>query len=159
MNPENIEWDQVINKKALGVDNCDLGMVYRVTPEFVLTKRVLADQKFLKIPKKFGVSFNGYKVIFNLQEYEISSFHDKETMLDEEQLISPNDTAIGTKENVPHEISEINQTKETKPNQQLVYEELVIEQKRLSKPQKISYDELKSNDKVNITLKRKVNTD
>lgn len=152
MNPENIEWDQVINKKARGIDECDLGKVQRVTPEFVLTKRGLADKKLLKIPKKLGISFDGSNVIFRLQEYDISSFEIKETELDEES-IAPRETA-STKENILNEKSEINQT-ETK-HLQLIYEELVIEQKRLSKPQKINYDELQSNDKINIPLKREV---
>lgn len=152
MNPENIEWDQVINKKARGIDECDLGKVQRVTPEFVLTKRGLADKKLLKIPKKLGISFDGSNVIFRLQEYDISSFEIKETELDEES-IAPRETA-STKENILNEKSEINQT-ETKLLQ-LIYEELVIEQKRLSKPQKINYDELQSNDKINIPLKREV---
>jgi hypothetical protein len=155
MNPENIEWDQVINKKARGIDECDLGKVQRVTPEFVLTKKGLADKKLLKIPKKLALSFDGSKVIFRLQEYDISSFEIKETELDEES-IAARETPVSTKENILNEKSEINQTEETKPNLQLIYEELVIEQKRLSKPQKINYDEPQSNNKINIPLKREV---
>lgn len=155
MDPENIQWDQIINKKARGVDEYDLGEVQGVTPQYVLTRTEVADKKLFQIPKKLVISFDGNKIIFNLNEYDANSFYLKETKLVEEQIIpSSHETTETINENILYEKVTKAPTKEIQANIQLVYEELVIEQKRLSKPQKISEDDMQSSSKMSVALKR-----
>ena len=153
MDPEDMQWEKVLNKKAIGIDEYDLGEVQEVMSEYIVARRH-TDKKLFQVPKKLVLSFDGNIVIFNLNEHDAKSFQLKETKLVKERTIPSLETTETTQENMLYEkVAKAPTEETTQPNVQILYEELVIEQKRLSKPQIIT-DDISSNSKVNVLLKR-----
>lgn len=142
-----IQWDQVTKKKAKSIDEFDLGEIQEVTSEYVVIYNVPQKKKF-QIPRRMAKSFDGKKIIFGLSEFDANSLYviGKES----DQLSAASDSNKPSKSHSnprrlqPRVIKE--SIKKTKRRQdiELTHEELVIEQKRLSKPQEIIVQDLDS---------------
>lgn len=64
----NIKWSEVIKKKAIGIDNYDLGEVQEISEDYVITQRGLVDKTKFIIPKKLSSNFGGNNLHFNIRE-------------------------------------------------------------------------------------------
>lgn len=141
-----IQWDQVAKKKAKSIDEFDLGEIQEVTSEYVVIYNVPQKKKF-QIPRRMAKSFDGKKIIFGLSEFDANSLYviGKES----DQLSAASDSNKPSKShNNPRRLQRrvikesIKKTK--RQDVELTHEELVIEQKRLSKPQEINVQDLDS---------------
>lgn len=158
MEHENIKWDQIAKKEAIGIDDYDLGEVQEVRSEYVLTQKGLVDKKLFQIPKELAVRFDGSKIIFRLSEADANSF----SLMEKSDL--DNETTIpvieersepAKKENVVEAKIVKEPIKETKQvDVQLTHEELVIERKRLAEPRKTDEEPVQSRTEIKIRLKR-----
>ena len=136
-----IQWDQVTKKKAKSIDELDLGEIQEVTSEYVVIYNI-HEKKMFQIPRRMAKSFDGNKIVFGLSESDANSLYviGKES----DQLSATSDSNKPSKSHSnprrlqPRVIKE--SIKKTKRRQdiELTHEELVIEQKRLSKPQEIN---------------------
>ena len=141
-----IQWDQVAKKKAKSIDEFDLGEIQEVASEYVVTHNV-HEKKMFQIPKRMARSFDGNNIVFDLSESDAKSLYviGKES----DHLSNASGTAKPTRSHnnprrlQPRVIKEsIKQTK--RQNIELTHEELVIEQKRLSKPHEINVQDSNS---------------
>ena len=57
-------WDDIIKKEALGINDYDLGEVHEVEPEIVVTKKGVVDKDKFYLPKSLVERFDGDKVWF-----------------------------------------------------------------------------------------------
>ena len=50
----NIDWNEIINKEARGIDDADFGKVQSVESEYVSTQKGIFNKEFFSFSKKFG---------------------------------------------------------------------------------------------------------
>jgi hypothetical protein len=69
-----IDWDEVIDKKARGIDDYDLGEVQEVRDNVVVTqKSIIVKDKFY-LTKRLADRFDGLYLWFNITEKEAQEF-------------------------------------------------------------------------------------
>ena len=70
----NINWDEVIDKKACGIDDYDLGEVVELQENVVVTQKGILDKDKFYITKRLVDRFDGLYLWFNLTEVEAQEF-------------------------------------------------------------------------------------
>ena len=70
----NINWDEVINKKARGIDDYDLGEVQEVQDNVVVTQKGIIDKDRFYLTKRLVDRFDGLYLWFNITEVEAQEF-------------------------------------------------------------------------------------
>lgn len=156
MESKDIQWDQVTKKQARGINDYDFGEIQEVASEYVITHKGLSDQKIFQLPKRRAKSFDGNKITFHILESEANSF-----LVVDEELVNKVSTPVSDETLETTKEQNILQIKDTKVpieeakkiDIELMHEELVIEQKRLSKPMEIDENDTDSNFQIKIPLK------
>jgi Domain of unknown function (DUF2382) len=135
-----IQWDQVAKKKAKTIDEFDLGEIQEVTSEYVMTFKV-HEKKMFQLPKRMAKSFDGNIIVFDLSESDANSLYVIKKESDHLSNSSDSNRPTKSRNNPPRLQPRVikESLKKTKHHDiELTHEELVIEQKRLSKPQEIN---------------------
>lgn len=145
-----IQWNQVAKKKAMSIDEFDLGEIQEVTSEYVVTYNIY-EKKMFQIPKRMAKSFDGNKIVFGLSESDANSLYvigkESDHLSNALDSNKPRKSHNNPRRLQPRIIKEsIKKTK--RQDIELTHEELVIEQKRLSRPQ-----EIKVQDSDSVLLK------
>ena len=70
----NINWEEVIDKKARGIDDYDLGEVVELQDNVVVTQKGILDKDKFYITKRLADRFDGLYLWFNLTELEAQEF-------------------------------------------------------------------------------------
>jgi hypothetical protein len=70
----NINWEQVIDKKARRTDDCDLGAVVEVQDNVIVTQKGILDKDKFYLTKRLVDRFDGQYLWFNLTEVEAQEF-------------------------------------------------------------------------------------
>jgi hypothetical protein len=70
----NIDWDEVIDKKARGIDDYDLGEVQEVQENVVVTQKGILDKDKFYLTKRLVDRFDGLYLWFNITETEAQEF-------------------------------------------------------------------------------------
>ena len=129
----------------MSIDEFDLGEIQEVTSEYVVTYSV-HEKKMFQIPKRMAKSFDGNKIVFGLSESDANSLYvikESDHLSSASDRNKPNKLHNNPRRLQPRVIKE--SIKKTKQQDiELTHEELVIEQKRLSKPQEINVQDLDS---------------
>jgi hypothetical protein len=74
INSPNINWDEVIDKKTLGIDDYDLGEVQEVQDSVVITQKGIIDKDKFYLTKRPVDRFDGLYLWFNITEVEAQEF-------------------------------------------------------------------------------------
>ena len=69
-----INWDEVIDKKARGIDDYDLGEVQEVNDNVVITQKGILDKDKFYLTKRLVDRFDGLYLWFNITEVEAQEF-------------------------------------------------------------------------------------
>jgi hypothetical protein len=114
---EDIPWNEIIKKEAVGINNDDLGKVQEVGSVSILTKKGFLNTEFFDIPKNLVERYDGDKVYFTINEEQARSFakrnssittekeeeysinQSKITVEDENNDLSPHSSSIDSKNN------------------------------------------------------------
>lgn len=56
---QNIRWEDVVKKEAIGIDKCDLGRVQQIKDDTIITEKGVINKKRYFLPKKLIDKFNG----------------------------------------------------------------------------------------------------
>jgi hypothetical protein len=70
----NINWNEVIEKKARGLDDYDLGEVLQVQDNVVVTQKGILDKDKFYLTKRLVDRFDGQYLWFNITEIEAQEF-------------------------------------------------------------------------------------
>ena len=70
----NINWNEVIYKKARGLDDYDLGEVLEVQDNVVVTQKGILDKDKFYLTKRLIDRFDGQYLWFNITEAEAQEF-------------------------------------------------------------------------------------
>jgi hypothetical protein len=71
---QDIKWQEVINKRAIGIDKCDLGKVEQINDNIIITKKGLINRKRFLMPKKLVDKFDGNMLYFKIMKAEAKQF-------------------------------------------------------------------------------------
>ena len=62
----NIDWSEVLEKKVLGTDNYDFGVVSEIETDQIVTRRGMVVKDRFYLPKKLVERYDGHKLWFNI---------------------------------------------------------------------------------------------
>lgn len=71
---QNIRWQDVLNKRAIGIDKCDLGKVKQINDDVIVTKKGLINKSRYSMPKKLVDRFDGNILSFKIMKAEAKQF-------------------------------------------------------------------------------------
>ena len=71
---QNIRWEDVVNKAAIGIDKCDLGKVQQIKDDTIITEKGVIKKKRYFLPKKLIDKFNGNILYFKIMKAEAKQF-------------------------------------------------------------------------------------
>src|SRR4051794_15409540 len=71
---KSIDWNSVIKKEAVGIGGIDLGEVYEIKDEYIVTQKGFLDKKWYHIPKSLVESFDGIVLRLKVTERELIDF-------------------------------------------------------------------------------------
>ncbi|HVE36769.1 MAG TPA: hypothetical protein VNA18_01080 [Nitrososphaeraceae archaeon] len=75
---QNIRWQEVLNKRAIGIDKCDLGKVEQINDDIIITKKGLINESKYLMPKKLVDRFAGNILYFKIMKAEAKQFRQNE---------------------------------------------------------------------------------
>jgi hypothetical protein len=78
---QDIRWPEVVNKRAFGIDKCDLGKVEQINSDTVFTKKGLIKKKIYLMPKKLVDKFDGNMLYFRIMKAEAKQFLQNEEFI------------------------------------------------------------------------------
>ncbi len=94
----NIDWNTVLKKEAIGNGGVDLGEVYGVGDIYIITQKGLSDKKWYHIPKSSAESFDGNVLRLKVNESDLLSFEKTA-----EQEIKDNSFPTNNQSDIPEE--------------------------------------------------------
>jgi len=71
----NTAWNDLLKKKASGIDDCDLGEVQDVQAEFIVIEKGIINKKRYYIPKNLIAGFDGHTLYFRIMKAESKRYH------------------------------------------------------------------------------------
>jgi hypothetical protein len=71
---QNIRWQEVLDKGAIGIDKCDLGKVKQIKDDLIITKKGLINKKKYFLPLKLVDKFDGDILYFKIMKAEAKQF-------------------------------------------------------------------------------------
>jgi len=71
---ESIRWQEVLNKRAVGIDKCDLGKVEQINEDIIITKKGLINKNRFLMPMKLVDRFDGNILYFKIMKAEAKQF-------------------------------------------------------------------------------------
>lgn len=75
---QNIRWQEVLNKRAIGIDKCDLGKVEGIKDDMIVTRKGLINKGRYLMPKKLVDKFDGNLLYFKIMKAEAKQFRQNE---------------------------------------------------------------------------------
>ena len=136
---EDIDWNNVMEKEAMGENGLDLGTIKQIEEDYIITEMGGLTKKRYKLPRSTVKSFNGVFLNFLLNESDASAL-----MLKEDNINMNTDSSM---QSVDSGVPEVEQ--ETVP---LIGEDLNVTKKIIEDNVKISKEPLKETKTIQITL-------
>jgi len=75
---QDIRWQLVLNKRAIGIDKCDLGKVEQINDDMIITKKGLISKSTYLMQKKLVDKFDGNMLYFKIMRAEAKQFRQNE---------------------------------------------------------------------------------
>ena len=75
-NKDNINWNNVLKKEAIGLNGEDLGEVHEVGDTYIITQKGLLNKKRYHIPMSSAESFDGDTLKLRVSESELKGFEE-----------------------------------------------------------------------------------
>jgi uncharacterized protein (TIGR02271 family) len=75
-NIDNIDWNDVVKKEAIGIDGLDLGIVHEVGDTYIITQKGLLNKKRYHIPISSIQSFDGDILKMGVNETELDGYEE-----------------------------------------------------------------------------------
>ena len=76
-NDDEINWNEVVGKEALGENGLDFGTIKDILDDFIVTEVGMLKKKIYHLPKSSAKYFNGVFLNFSLNESDLSTYEQK----------------------------------------------------------------------------------
>ena len=87
MNSNDIDWNDVIKKEAIGINNEDFGEVQDVQGNYVRIQRGIVDKETYYIPKERVGSYDGNILNFRISESDLKTRYNLKTRYKDEPFM------------------------------------------------------------------------
>ena len=77
-NGNDIDWDNIVKKEAIGLNGEDLGEVLEVGKTHIITQKGIINRKRYYLPKKSVASFNGSVLKLNMTNNDLEEYKETE---------------------------------------------------------------------------------
>jgi stress response protein YsnF len=94
---EEIDWNKVMEKEAMGEGGLDLGTIKQVQDDYIVSEMGGLTKREYKLPKSLAKSFNGVFLNFSVNETDLSTYEIRS------DSINSNDIPVKSLETVPEE--------------------------------------------------------
>src|SRR5690349_12839356 len=94
---EEIDWNKVMEKEAMGEGGLDLGTIKQVQDDYIVSEMGGLTKREYKLPKSLAKSFNGVFLNFSVNETDLSTYEIRS------DPINSNDIPVKSLETVPEE--------------------------------------------------------
>jgi uncharacterized protein (TIGR02271 family) len=74
----NIDWNNVVKKEAIGIGGADLGQVQEVKDTYLIIQKGLIDKKWYSIPRSLVENFDGIVIRLKINESEMNRYEKTE---------------------------------------------------------------------------------
>ncbi len=74
----NIDWNSVIKKEAVGIGGVDLGEIYKIEDSYIILQKGLLDKKWYHIPRSLVENFDGFVLRLKVNESELVRYEGTE---------------------------------------------------------------------------------
>jgi uncharacterized protein (TIGR02271 family) len=74
----NIDWNNIIKKEAIGIGGADLGQVHEVKDTYLIIQKGLVDKKWYSIPRSLVEYFDGIVIRLKVNESEMNRYEKTE---------------------------------------------------------------------------------
>src|SRR6476659_2896750 len=74
----NIDWNNVVKKEAIGIGGVDLGQVHEVKDTYLIIQKGLIDKKWYSIPRSLVENFDGIVIRLKVNESEMNRYEKTE---------------------------------------------------------------------------------
>jgi len=91
MNPNDIDWNNIIKREARGIDDANFGEVQEIQGNYVLVQRGIIDKETFYLPKDQIESYDDNVLNFRLSASDLSKYHDEPFLKDAESDTLEND--------------------------------------------------------------------
>jgi uncharacterized protein (TIGR02271 family) len=171
----NIDWDNIIKKEAIGLNGEDLGEVLEIGKSHIITQKGIINKKRYYLPKKAVAGFDGSVVKFNMTHNDLDQYKDDgDHMFDNYSSFKSSDMSKELETKIPVMAENLEVTKRLTENKikivkepvkeirkvdmELTHEEISIERipvkNESSSTQQSNVDPDKTKTEMIITLKR-----
>src|SRR5690349_23046129 len=96
---EEIDWNKVMEKEAMGEGGLDLGTIKQVEDDYIVSEMGGLTKKEYKLPKSLAKSFNGVFLNFSINEADLSTYEIRSSSTD----FNTDDPVVQSPETVPKE--------------------------------------------------------
>ena len=138
MNPDNIEWNDVIKKEARGINDEDFGEVQDVQSNYVIVQKGMINKERYYIPKEQAESYDGDTLRFRISEQDLSQFqHEPPTIYGENTQDTTTNQQRDTEEeeaSIPLTEERLDVSKKSQENQATITKRPVKETKTIEVP-------------------------
>ena len=176
-NKNNINWDNIVKKEAIGLNGEDLGEVLEVGKSHIVTQKGILNKKKYYLPKKAISSFDGTIVKVNMTHNDLDQYKENgDQLFDDYSSFKSSDMSKELETKIPVMAQNMEVTKKLTENKvkiikepvkeikkidiELTHEEIIIERipsnndKSLPSSSQINEDPNKSKTELIIKLKR-----
>jgi uncharacterized protein (TIGR02271 family) len=91
----NIDWNNVVKKEAIGIGGADLGQVHEVKDTYLIIQKGLIDKKWYSIPRSLVENFDGIVIRLKVNESEMNRYEKTENKKFEDDPL-PSSSSYGS---------------------------------------------------------------
>ena len=137
-----IDWDQVLKKKARGINDENLGEVREVTQDYVLVEKGALIKEKLYIPRDLAIRYDSTSLIFNItaEEAKDKFLRDSSPVLSQSQFMREDATITDDLVIVPVMAERLDVSKNTYSQEAKIIKQSITETKTTEVP--LMHDEL-----------------
>jgi uncharacterized protein (TIGR02271 family) len=131
-NKNNIDWDNIIKKEAIGLNGEDLGEVLEVGKSHVVTQKGILNKKRYYLPKKAISSFDGTIVKVNMSHNDLDQYKENgDQLFDDYSSFKSSDMSKELETKIPVMAQNLEVTKRLTENKVKIIKEPVKEIKKV----------------------------
>ena len=131
-NKNNIDWDNIVKKEAIGLNGEDLGEVLEVGKSHIITQKGILNKKRYYLPKKAISSFDGTIVKVNMTHNDLEQYRENgDQLFDDYSSFKSSDMSKELETKIPLMAQNLEVTKRLTENKVKIIKEPVKEIRKI----------------------------
>ena len=162
-NKNNIDWDNIVKKEAIGLNGEDLGEVLEVGKNHIVTQKGVLNKKRYYLPKKAISGFDGTIVKVNMTHNDLDQYKENgDQLFDDYSSFKSSDMSKELETKIPVMAQNLEVTKKLTENKVKIIKEPVKEIKKIDVElthEEIMIERIPSNNDKSLPSSSQINED